>query len=336
MKCVHGNDLGYCEICAITESKVYEDSKNPKYIGKGEESKTKGEESKKYNIIKTKGDGFCGLYAIMFSYLCDTNKFLVNNKGESIDNIEKFIIFLTQYIEERKKKFPSVEEVDELINQLKNINTGTITSDILWVILTDILEVNIDIYMDDTEDRIIHNVIYRFINPKSTESIKIYGDRSHYSSIINSNFNFDNIPPNAKIWLNNMININYTKRLNQEHEKYITEYTKDTFIVKEINVSLYVLIMTTVRDNIDNHDFTVTLPDGSKRKSIKRKSIKRKSIKRKSIKLKSIKRKSIKRKSIKLKSIKRKSIKRKSIKRKSIKRNSIKRSSIKRSSISFK
>ena len=219
----------------------------------------------------------------MFSYLCHTNKFKVNNKGEDIDNIEKFIDFLKVYIQENiifKTEFPT--EVFSLLVQLNDKSTGTIKSDILWVILTDILEVNIKIYIDDNTPANIHNKVIHEFNLKSNENIKIHGNLNHYSSIINSIFNFDNIPSNAKIWYNNMVNINYTGIPTvEEHKEYTKEYTK-TFIVKKIDVEQYRLKMKTARDytNSDKYDVTIIPIDGSKRKSINRKSINRKSIKR--------------------------------------------------------
>lgn len=309
MNCEHGTKIESCEKCAIKESLSYceHGTKIESCImctikeslaesGKGE--------GKEYNIVKIKGDGFCGLYAIMFSYLCHKNEFLKSEGEGEIDNMEKFIVYLDNYININiidKKKFP--DEVFTLLEQIKDKNTGTIKSDVLWGILSNIFKVNINIYIDDNTPGNIPKVIHRFIyNPKLTD-IKIHGNLNHYSSIIDSNITTENIPSKAKKWLGNMLKINYTGRNPEEHEEFEKSYK---FIEKKgIELNQYKLQLTTTPDiDDDKYEFNTNV-DGSKRKSIKRKSIKRKSIKRKSNKRKSNKRKSIKRKSIKRKSNKR-------------------------------
>ena len=213
----------------------------------------RGEERKNLKLATIRGDGFCSLYAIMLSYLCiPGKKLLVNNKGEYIENIGQFIEFLNDYIDtlikKNKKELKHNEERsdyillenDELKNlkeQINNKNTGTIVTQILWTILPNIFMCNIEIYEKNIMKNKVTNkqiTTYKYNEEKCV--VRIYTNLAHYYSIIDAKLNIDNISKYAKIWIHNMININYTgdvERYTAFKETYKFDAEDEIFDISE-------------------------------------------------------------------------------------------------------
>ena len=237
--CTYDNPVN-SDKCVICESQLPK-IKCPKKV----EEKKDAEDLK---LVRIKPDGFCSLYAIMFSYLCIPRKEpLLNNKGDYIKNIEEFINFLDDYINTRinsnLKELGEITDVERKNNlllenmemnilkiQINNKKTGTIETEILWKILTEIFHCNIEIYnkvgkvgKEGKDGKVLIKYTYK----EGNCVIRIYTDLSHYNSIVNTKITIDNIPINAKTWLDNMININYTGRETVESEEFKSTYTFD-------------------------------------------------------------------------------------------------------------
>ena len=242
-----------------------------------------------FKLSMIKGDGFCGLYAIMLSYLCLGKDFLLNNKGESIDNMENFVKFLDEQIDEKLSKTKTDEYglIEDLTNLKKQINDKTILaieSGSLWTLLKEIFNCNIEIYYETTYYKNKYKYIY---NDGRGPTIRIYGNGVHYSSIIDKNLKPSNVPSNAKEWIENMKDINYTDVDKETHKNFKENYR---FVIDDVV--------------INPSEYTERIADGNK--SLRRKSLRRKSLRRKSLKKKSLRRKSLRRKSLKKKSLKKK------------------------------
>lgn len=165
------------------------------------------------------GDGYCSIYAVYESYLCIDKPFLIDNKGNDIDTPNKLSVYLSNFIRDNKSiikdTIVSVDqeeylnsEFEKLIIQLSK-NTSTIVSDIIFYILSYILEIRIVLVFETTSNEInVYTFDANTNKVKEEDKIYIYGNGAHYSSLINENIKLNlNDNKNFNTFRNNMINM---------------------------------------------------------------------------------------------------------------------------------
>jgi hypothetical protein len=170
------------------------------------------------------GDGFCPLWATMQSYLIATNKFLIDDNNKEIKNMIDFRTFIIKILKEDSNKaiileiFRNVaddksdeakslinDQINDLVEQLNNNKPGSINSEIIFGILSYLLQQNIILFYKQKEEwQEIHynwtgKDFYDYIN---NNPIYIIGNGIHYNSLIpNAVKEFNNA---AKVWREQM------------------------------------------------------------------------------------------------------------------------------------
>lgn len=191
-------------------------------------------ENKKLQPIWTRGDGFCSIYAVMQSYL-STNEYIrtpniKEYKNVIINHIKNNIEFYKEY------EHVYIESLDELIRKLSLENMveseeTTIRSHLLFVILSNLLHINITVIKQNHRDKKVGDYYVQQLTcvtkedatdevvRKDIQSIKdiyIFNNETHYTSLIKYKPNgkdekgvdtyekykdFSELPNNMKDWI---------------------------------------------------------------------------------------------------------------------------------------